>query len=252
MENSCKNCGTPLGGKFCAECGQRADTRRFVIRDVLTEVQKQYIQLDRGFFYTILALATRPGHAIREYLDGKRVGFSPALKFLFWTAAIAVALMLWLDLDQAILERVNENYQGKNGDGKALGAAISGKIFNNPGLLMLLMLPGITLGTYLFFRNKKYYPTELFILNCYLTGAITLTGIVNSVVSKVFGPGSGITMAVSALGFTAWLLYFTWGYRQFFEEKNYWSVLLKTGLSLLLGILVFMLITVMVALLFIR
>ena len=199
------------------------------------------IQFDRGFLHTILALATQPGHAIREHLNGKRMGFTPALIFLFWTAAIAVVVMLWLDQDQAILQRVSESYQGDNGEGMAQGAAISGKIFQNPGLLMLLMLPGITLGTYLFFRSKKYYLAELFILNCYLTGAFTLTGIVNSVTSNVFGASSTMAFVMSILGFTAWLLYFSWGYRQFFEEKNYWKVLLKTGLTLLVAMLVFIL-----------
>lgn len=207
---------------------------------------------NNSFFSTIQALATRPGHAIREYLNDQRAGLGPVLTFLFWTVAIAVALMWWLDLDQFIFQPMNEHFEGENGSGNSVGAAINGKIVNNPGLLILLMLPGITLGTFLLFRSKSYSFQKIFILSSYLTCAVSLMGIVNAVVFKVFGANSGITMAFSALGYAAWLLYFAWAYRQFFEDKNYWSVLLKTGLSLLLGMLVLVLMTVVAALLFIR
>lgn len=205
-----------------------------------------------SFFSTIQALATRPGHAIREYLNDQRAGFGPALTFLFWTVAIAVALMWWLDLDQAIFQPMNEHFEGENGMGNSVGGAINGKIVNNLGLLILLMLPGTTLGTFLLFRSKSYSFQKIFILSSYLTCAVLLMGIINAVVFKVFGANSGITMAFSALGYAAWLLYFAWGYRQFFKDKNYWSVLLKTGLILLLGLLVFLLMTVVVSLLIIQ
>jgi hypothetical protein len=70
----CLNCGESVSGKFCSECGQTIETHRFQLRDIFTQdFLKKIFYYDKGLFYSLKHLYTRPGHTVREYIEGKRV-----------------------------------------------------------------------------------------------------------------------------------------------------------------------------------
>ncbi|MCK6693727.1 MAG: DUF3667 domain-containing protein, partial [Thermoanaerobaculia bacterium] len=88
------------------ECGQKAKTKRITTKTVWEEVRKSVIHYDQGFSYTVLQLLRRPGHAIREYLEGKRVNHIKPVKFLLWSTAINFLVFHLLGLDAEMINSI--------------------------------------------------------------------------------------------------------------------------------------------------
>ena len=82
-EKNCLNCGAPLAGPYCHECGQRGHVHRTIAawwHDFLHSV----LHLDGKFWRTLPMLAWRPGELTRRYAHGERARFiSPLALFLF-------------------------------------------------------------------------------------------------------------------------------------------------------------------------
>ena len=94
---TCKNCVFEFEEKFCPQCGQKAKTKRITTKTVWEEVRRSMIHYDSGFFFTMLQLLRRPGHAIREYLEGKRTMHFKPVKFML-LIVISVLLALTIAL----------------------------------------------------------------------------------------------------------------------------------------------------------
>ena len=82
-EANCLNCGAPLAGPFCHECGQHAHVHRTLsafFHDFLHGV----LHFEGKIWRTLPLLAWRPGELTRRYIDGQRASFvSPIALFLF-------------------------------------------------------------------------------------------------------------------------------------------------------------------------
>lgn len=93
----CLNCGAPLTGKFCANCGQQNHTYAAPLWTVINDFSGNHFGFDSKFFHSILPLLFRPGFLSREYSAGRRVRYinplrlyifsSLVLFFIAWTVA---------------------------------------------------------------------------------------------------------------------------------------------------------------------
>ncbi len=83
---TCRNCGAPVNGAYCAACGQETALRLPTLREFLREAAGRYVAFDGRFWRTVFALLTRPGFLTREYLAGRRRRYiRPARLYLFAT-----------------------------------------------------------------------------------------------------------------------------------------------------------------------
>jgi hypothetical protein len=79
---SCANCGTPLSGPFCAQCGQRAHLHRSV-GEVFHEFLHGITHFDGKAWKTLPMLLFHPGRLTRSYIDGHRARYiAPVPLFL--------------------------------------------------------------------------------------------------------------------------------------------------------------------------
>jgi len=82
-ESACLNCGTPLIGSHCHNCGQTAHVHRALgafFHDLLHGV----FHFEGKILRTLPMLIFRPGNLTREYIDGRRARYvSPLALFLF-------------------------------------------------------------------------------------------------------------------------------------------------------------------------
>jgi len=67
------NCGVPLTGHYCAQCGQAAVDYRRSFRHVMADVLDSFLNWDSKFFATIALLILKPWRLTNEFLAGKRV-----------------------------------------------------------------------------------------------------------------------------------------------------------------------------------
>jgi hypothetical protein len=69
----CENCGAPLQGHWCAQCGQPAIDYRRSFRHVIADLLDEFLNWDSKFFATIALLIFKPWQLTNEFLTGKRV-----------------------------------------------------------------------------------------------------------------------------------------------------------------------------------
>ncbi|HEX2667306.1 MAG TPA: DUF4286 family protein [Gammaproteobacteria bacterium] len=97
----CRNCGTPLSGKFCVECGQKNHTYVAPLWHVLHEFATHHFGFDTKFFHSIVPLLFRPGFLTREYCLGHEERYvKPFRMYLFCSIVFFfLAAIFWPDMD---------------------------------------------------------------------------------------------------------------------------------------------------------
>jgi hypothetical protein len=84
---NCLNCGTPLQGRFCIECGQPARTRSLTFWELLREFFEEAFDLDSKAWRSLIRLMFQPGRITTEYLAGRRARYVSPLR-LYLTASV--------------------------------------------------------------------------------------------------------------------------------------------------------------------
>jgi hypothetical protein len=83
----CENCGAPLSGPYCGQCGQPAIDYRRSFGHVLVDVLNEFLNWDSKFFATIALLIAKPWHLTNEFVAGRRVRYVHPLR-LYLLASI--------------------------------------------------------------------------------------------------------------------------------------------------------------------
>ena len=83
----CENCGAPMAGPFCGQCGQAAVDYRRSFRHIIVDVLDSFLSWDSKFFATIGWLIARPWHLTNQFLAGRRVRYVHPLR-LYLLASI--------------------------------------------------------------------------------------------------------------------------------------------------------------------
>jgi hypothetical protein len=79
----CTDCGEPVSGKFCANCGQPTHVHRSLLH-LVEEVLHGVMHFDARIWRTLPLLLLNPGRLTREWIAGKRTRYvSPLALFLF-------------------------------------------------------------------------------------------------------------------------------------------------------------------------
>lgn len=76
---NCANCGAQLADRYCGRCGQDSHVS-LSLGHFLDEFVEGLFHVDSKFWRTLRALLTRPGLLTQEYLDGKRLRYSPPFR----------------------------------------------------------------------------------------------------------------------------------------------------------------------------
>jgi hypothetical protein len=88
----CENCGAPLTGEFCAQCGQHAiDYRRSILR-VLLDAADSFLNWDTKFLHSINQLLIHPWQLTNDFNAGRRARYVHPLR-LYLIASIVFFLL---------------------------------------------------------------------------------------------------------------------------------------------------------------
>ena len=69
----CENCGAPLNGPYCAQCGQPAIDYRRSFGSLLLDAADAFFNLDERFLKTFWLLLIKPWRLTIDFVEGKRV-----------------------------------------------------------------------------------------------------------------------------------------------------------------------------------
>jgi len=99
----CLNCGAPVTGKHCAQCGQASDVHVLSMREVAGDVTHSLLHLDSRVWRTLRLLALRPGELTREFISGRHQHYLPPFRLYLGISILFFALSALLpDSDFAI------------------------------------------------------------------------------------------------------------------------------------------------------
>lgn len=89
---TCLNCGAPLVGPFCAQCGQRAVPAYPTLREYAGDAWEELSGFDGRLARTLRGLLGHPGRLTVETLEGRRAQYLKPLR-LYLTASVLYFLI---------------------------------------------------------------------------------------------------------------------------------------------------------------
>jgi len=209
MNLKCLNCDSNTINNFCSVCGQKTSTHRFSVKHV---VKHDFIHgvfhLDKGFIFTVKELFLRPGHSIREFIQGKRVNY-----FNYFTLIILIYAIGHLigKIPSNTLAEVLETGPTK---GNARVMREFGKY------IILAGAPMYALASYLmFFKSKQNY-TEHLVMTMYFTCGILFINFI-PLFAVFFTSELRIVLLMNFLVAVLEWIYYFWFFQQYFSAFNY-------------------------------
>ena len=221
---NCKNCGEIINGQYCSHCGQNTNVGKITMSSLANEFSESLLQVNKGFFFTVKELFTRPGKTILEYLKGKRknhfkpITYALTLSTIYYLVSQASGQNTWMDdLISGFSKGVYESTESKE-----IPAALIW-FSKNFAYTTLLLLPVFSLASYLAFRSKEQNYLEHLVINAYTAGQqaifYTLFCLIQSrIKSEVF----------EWLPIVSAFFYAIWVFWQIFEEGSRFSNVLRT------------------------
>lgn len=98
----CLNCGAPVLGKHCEQCGQAADVHVLSMREVGGDVAHSLLHLDSRIWQTIKLLARKPGELTREFIAGRHQLYLPPFRLYLAISVLFFALQALLPDKESI------------------------------------------------------------------------------------------------------------------------------------------------------
>jgi hypothetical protein len=234
----CKNCNHPFQGHFCNNCGQSAATDRINIHFLWHDIQHGLLHLDKGIFYTAKELFTRPGHSIREFIEGKRIKHFKPISLVLVLAGILGLLYHFFHI--SIFEgSVDMTANDKNGVEfiRSFGRA-SDWIAEHYAIVTILQLPIFALCTFLVFRKAHFNFIEHLILNSFLTGQKLIFHIILFPFIYLYSATPSIKPIIATENLADFGL-MLWVFIQFFNTQKKWTTVWRSILSSILYFIFF-------------
>ena len=218
--SECQNCGVPLAGPYCSQCGQRGRYGRLRLGQIIHDLREDLVCGDFSFMQTVKGMALAPGRTCQEYVQGKRKKLVNPLKFCFWTLALLISCTYFLGLEMdlglsdTVLDDLGDEELQRSSD------LTSDLVLKHIKTLFFFAVPVFALFLFLLFRRKGFNFTEVFSAVLLVSGQLNIYKIIILPLAFLSRP-----LAVNVeLVMTA--LYTTWFLISFFRLRVWQGILL--------------------------
>jgi hypothetical protein len=89
----CANCETHFSGHFCPNCGQALKEYDKPFGFILYNFLGDFFAFDMRFFRSLVALVFKPGYLSTEYIEGRRVKFTPPFRIFVFVSFLLFLLL---------------------------------------------------------------------------------------------------------------------------------------------------------------
>ena len=211
----CKNCGAGSIGRFCSGCGQKLDSKRIALHDVVHDVVHTFTHFEKGFLHTVKRLATHAGSMQKEYLHGQRVRHQKPFPMFFVAGTICALAMYFLYKSSS---QPKEHVFFKN----------------YYVILHACLLPVYAFSTWLFFKKSQFYYGEILVLIIYMVGFMSLLVIPINLMHGWLSNGM-----ITLIELVVLAAYNVWTYLNFFDDRNRAWVIVKSIINIAFNFLLF-------------
>ncbi len=244
MTTICKNCNQTFEGNFCNNCGQTANTHEINFKGILHELQHSVLHIDKGILYTTKELFRRPGHTIRDYLNGQRVKHFKPFAYVLILSTIYTIASQFLNNSiplESFLSGVADGADSK----PVLIVGIIKWIKTHYAYTTLFTLPFISLASYLSFIKAKYNYFQHLILNSFIAGQQTVAYMA-LLPFVYFVKDRPIGDTINSCKFFIGMVLTFWTYFQFFSSRKPYKRILLTILSYIVIVVIFLLMLIVI------
>jgi hypothetical protein len=230
MATICKNCNYTFEGNYCNNCGQAANTHKLTMHFIWHDLQHGLFHFDNGIFYTITQLLTRPGHAIREFINGKRVRHFKPL-----TLVVVVATLYGL-LYHYLIDNILDIEPITVGGDNVVSAyeKVISWLTDHFAYASLILIVISSVVSYQVFKKQKHNFAEHLVLNTYYMGLALVINLILLPVLYILHKNDSqyaMTYALITQHLSFFLMY--WCYAQFFNQLSMIQSFGRTILSYL-------------------
>lgn len=123
----CDDCGAPVTGRFCSNCGQAAHTHRTLLH-LGEEILHGVMHFDSRIWRTLPLLIANPGRLTREWVLGRRTRYVSPLAMYLFTVFVMFMILSFMPANtqiQAAEDAVREAASGPASTGTAYMMATS-------------------------------------------------------------------------------------------------------------------------------
>lgn len=223
MDVTCKNCGQTYTGHYCNNCGQPAATHQLNFHYLWHEIRYSLLHFDQGILYSLKQLFTRPGHSIRDFIEGKRVRHFKPVSLVLLLAAIYIFLYHYFNI----------SFNDTSEKTEIESVKINEWMFSHYSWTILLTIPLYTIGTSIAFRKQGYNIAEYLILNTFKASQRLVINIALFPL-LYYCNGTGAMGKLSLIIYIIDVAFIYWTNAQFFNKLSLKRTLLLTLLSQLI------------------
>ncbi|OYQ44228.1 DUF3667 domain-containing protein [Flavobacterium aurantiibacter] len=239
---TCKNCESETSGKYCSNCGQKTATVRLDRKYLIDEMKYTFLHLNKGLTFTVKELFTRPGHTVREFLEGKRINHYKPVLLVFVLGGIAGLTMHYFDYVEQNLTIVGGSKKQVN----SVKSAIQWMI-DHYALFNILLIPIFAFCSWLSFKKYGYNYIENIVINCFIGAQILVYTIVLTPIKYALIINGVSPLLATLLDFPSYFLP-AWLYVQLYNKQELGFVILRMLLLLFLFFVVFVILTLAISL----
>jgi hypothetical protein len=238
----CKNCESVTQGKYCSNCGQKSATVRLDRAYLIDEIKYTFLHLNKGLTFTVKELFTRPGHTVREFLEGKRINHYKPVLLVFVLGGIAGLMMHYFDYVEQNLTIV----AGTKKEINSVKASIQWMI-DHYALFNILLIPIFAFCSWLSFKKYGYNYIENIVINCFISAQLLIYTIVLTPIKYALNVNGVSPLLTTIFDFPSYFLP-AWLYVQLYYKQELGFVILRMLLLLFLFLIFFVLLTLAITL----
>lgn len=213
MEHNCLNCNHQVTNKYCQNCGQKSNTHQYSIKHFVEhDLIHGVWHVDKGVFFTLKELFTRPGHSIREFIQGKRVNHFSFITLILLIVTVSALLAPYSHIELSDLLPANS---------KNNMAPIETFTKKYPKLVLIITIPISSLFSFLWFRKAKLNYSENLVLNSYRAAAELIIGLLFTIFGIFCANHNTIISLYIWIMTPAIFIYGIWYYYQFYSGYGY-------------------------------
>ncbi|QPH41803.1 DUF3667 domain-containing protein [Pedobacter endophyticus] len=168
--------------------------------------------VDKGVLFTVKELILRPGDSVREFIQGKRVGFFSFVTLIILLLAISSLVAPFAKIHLADIMPLNS---------KQAVSAYEDFATKYPKIIMLILIPLYSSFSYFWFKKAKLNYSEHLVLNSYKTAVELILALLFTIVTIFYTHIPTLLIFYYVFIAIGGFLYSIWFYNQFFTGYGY-------------------------------
>ncbi|RZK21474.1 MAG: DUF3667 domain-containing protein [Pedobacter sp.] len=211
--SDCLNCATPISEEFCAHCGQKSTTHRYsIVHFVEHDFVHGVWHVDKGILFTIKELFSRPGHSVREFIQGRRAKHFSFVTLILLILTVSTLLAPYLHIKMSdLIPMKTQNVMN----------SFEEFVTKYPKIFIVILIPLNSIFSSLWFRKARLNFSEHLVANSYKAAAELMVGLLFTLLMIFYTNLKGLSMIYFAIIMPFVFAYGIWFYYQLFTNYGY-------------------------------